>query len=305
MVKVVFMGSPEFAVPALKSLVERYDVVGVIAQPDKPAGRGRLLTPPPVKILAEDLGLTVFQPARLRSPEAFAQLAVWRPDVIVVAAYGQILKQEVLELPKFGCLNIHASLLPRWRGASPIQASILHGDEKSGITIMCIEAGLDTGPILAQCETAILGDDTAQSLSTRLAELGASLLMNVLPNYLDGKLAAQAQDDTLATYAPMVKKEEGELDFNLSGIELERQVRAFDPWPGTYMSWDGGLLKVHRVRYVAATKTQPGQRGKVGKLPAVAASDGWLVFEEVQPSGKKMMPGDVFLNGARQWLQSE
>lgn len=303
MVNVVFMGSPEFAVPALRELAGHYEVKGVITQPDKPAGRGRLMTMPAVKILAEELGLQILQPARLRAPEIVAELAAWGPDLIIVAAYGQILKQDVLDMPRYGCLNIHASLLPRWRGASPIQAAILHGDKESGVTIMRMEAGLDTGPILAQRSLPIMDNESAGSLSARLAEFGASLLMEVLPVHLKGELTAIPQDEERATYAPMIRKEEGELDFNLSGIRLARQIRAFNPWPGAYMLWEGGVLKVHRALFVPESGLRPGQRSRKDKLPSVAANDGWLVLEEVQPAGKKAMSGTVFLNGARQWIQ--
>jgi methionyl-tRNA formyltransferase len=179
-VRVVFMGSPEFALPTLRLLSESYPVVGVVTQPDKPAGRGNLLTPPPVKILAEALGIEVIQPQRLREPWALEQLQIWQPDLIVVAAFGQILRPIVLDLPKFGCINVHASLLPRWRGASPIQAAILHGDRETGVTIMRMDPGMDTGPILSQHSIAIHPEDTAGSLSPRLAETGANLLIQTL-----------------------------------------------------------------------------------------------------------------------------
>jgi methionyl-tRNA formyltransferase len=305
MVRIVFMGSPEFSIPSLTGLAAQYSVVGVVTQPDKPAGRGRKLAPPPVKLQAEKLGIPVIQPPRLKSDEVFAQLTAWAPDVIVVAAYGKILRQNVLDLPKFGCINVHASLLPRWRGASPIQASILHGDEQSGVSIMRMEAGLDTGPVLAMRELDILPDDTGESLTMRLAELGADLLVEVLPQYLAGEIDPQAQDDALATYAPMIKKEEGELDLSGTAEACERKVRAFFPWPGTYLDWDGGRLKVHQAHIVPALGLRLGQRGKIAKTPAVAARDGWLVLDEVQPTGKKPMPGKVFLNGARHWVIDE
>lgn len=302
MVKIVFMGSPEFAVPVLNGLAAQYGIAGVITQPDKPAGRGRTITSPPVKVLAETLGLPVVQPARLREPEVFAQLSLWSPDLIVVAAYGQILRQNVLDLPRYGCLNVHASLLPRWRGASPVQAALLHGDAETGVTIMQMEAGLDTGPMLAQRSTPIQARDTAETLTARLAEIGAGLLLEMLPQYLAGECRAIAQDETQATYAGMIQKEEGQLDFKRPGAELERKVRAFSPWPGAFLSWEGGLLKVHRAHFEEDMKALPGKRTRIGKLPAVGAADGWLVLEEVQPSGKKPMPGSVFLNGARQWM---
>lgn len=305
MKKVVFMGSPDFAIPSLVRLAEEFSVVGVVTQPDKPAGRGRKLAPPPVKVKALELGIPVIQPRKLKSEEVFEQLQAWAPDVIVVAAYGKILRQNVLDLPKFGCINVHASLLPRWRGASPIQASILHGDEKSGVSIMKMEAGLDTGPVLGMREAEILPEDTGESLTLRLAEIGAALLVEVLPDYLAGEIEPQKQDDALATYAPMIKKQEGKLDFALTAEACDHKVRAFYPWPGAYFDWEGGRLKVHQAHVVPAEGLTIGQRGKISKMPAVAASNGWLVLDEVQPQGKKAMPGKVFLNGARRWLESE
>ncbi|MDX9864843.1 MAG: methionyl-tRNA formyltransferase [Anaerolineaceae bacterium] len=301
MVRIVFMGSPEFAIPSLMGLAAHFSVVGVVTQPDKPAGRGRKLSPPAVKVRAEELGIPVLQPLRLKNTEVFAQLTTWAPDVIVVAAYGKILRQNVLDLPKYGCINVHASLLPRWRGAAPIQASILHGDDKSGVSIMRMEAGLDTGPVLARRELEILPEDTGESLTMRLAELGAELLVATLPAYLAGEIEPKAQNETLATYAPMINKEEGELDFSLKADELARKVRAFNPWPGAYLDWEGGRLKVHRAHVVPEKGLESGRRAKIAKMPAVAARDGWLVLDEVQPPGKKPMPGNVFLNGARQW----
>lgn len=305
MVNIVFMGSPEFAIPSLESLAAQYHVAGVVTQPDKPAGRGRKLAPPPVKVKAQELGIPVIQPSSLKSDEVFAQLTSWAPDVIIVAAYGKILRQNVLGLPTFGCINVHASLLPRWRGASPIQASILHGDEQSGVSIMRMEAGLDTGPVLAMRALDILPEDTGESLTLRLAELGAALLVEVLPAYLAGKIEPKAQDDTLATYAAMIKKEEGELDFSRTADELVRKVRAFNPWPGAYLDYEGSRLKIHQGHVVPASGLRPGQRDVIEKKPAVAARDGWLVLDEVQPTGKKPMAGKVFLNGARNWIMGE
>lgn len=298
------MGSPEFALPTLKKLVEHYSVVGVVTQPDRPAGRGREMKPPPVKILAESMGLPVTQPPRLRTSEALEQLRAWAPDLIVVAAFGQILRQEVLDLPPHGCINVHASLLPRWRGASPINAAILHGDKQTGVTIMRMDASLDTGPILSQRAIPIEPDDTAASLGEKLARLGADLLIETLPPYLKGELQPQPQDDSLATYAPMLKKEDGWLDFRRPVEELVRQVRAYHPWPGAfYDGWSGGHLKVLRARSIpeAALQLKPGERAIYQGLPAVRAADGLLVLEEVQPAGKKGMSGKTFLLGARNW----
>lgn len=304
------MGSPDFALETLRSLHESYPVAGVVTQPDRAAGRGRALKPPPVKTLALELGIPVIQPEKLRQPEALEQLRAWSPDVIVVAAFGQILRQDVLDLPPFGCINVHASLLPRWRGAAPINAAILHGDGETGITIMKMDAGLDTGPILSQRAVRIAPDETAGSLFAKLSRLGADLLLDTLPGYLAGEIEPRPQPEEGVTYASMLKKEEGRLDFSRPAKELERRIRAFNPWPGTYFEWDGNLLKVHRAgsssslrRGSGPGKVREGQRLIVDGLPAVGTSEGLLVLEEVQPAGRKSMSGKAFLAGARQWKE--
>lgn len=294
------MGSPKFALPTLQALAERYPIAGVITQPDQPAGRGRALTPPPVKTLAERLGLPLIQPRRLRDPEALEQLRAWAPDLIVVTAFGQILRPDVLDLPPHGCLNVHASLLPRWRGAAPIQAAILHGDAETGVTIMKMDPGVDTGPVLAQRALPIAPDDTAETLGARLARLGADLLIETLPAYLRGEIHPQPQDEAHATYAPLLKKEDGALDFNRPAEHLACKVRAFHPWPGAFMDWREGRLKVRRAHAVAG-QAAPGQTLRVGRLPGVGTASGLLVLDEVQPPGKRPMPGEVFLHGARGW----
>lgn len=295
------MGSPEFALPTLRGLAAGYPVVGVVTQPDRPAGRGRELTPPPVKQLALQLGLPVIQPQRLKEPEAMQQLQDWAPDVIVVAAFGQILRPAVLDLPPFGCVNVHASLLPRWRGAAPIQAAILHGDPQTGVSIMRMDPGVDTGAILSQQATPILPDDTASSLAERLAELGAGLLLETLPAYLKDDLQPQPQDDSLATYAPMLKKEDGQLDFSQPADILARRVRAFHPWPGAFTTWEGQALKIHRAHAVDAPSTAPATTSVHAGLPALGCAQGLLLLDEVQPAGKRSMPGEVFLRGAKHW----
>lgn len=299
-VRIVFMGSPDFALPALAALEKHYSVVGVVTQPDRPAGRGRVLTPPPVKQLAMQLGIQVIQPLKLREPEALERLAAWAPDLIIVAAFGQILRKSVLELAPYGCVNVHASLLPRWRGAAPIQAAILAGDPETGVTIMRMDAGIDTGAILRQRAMPISAQDTAGSLSDRLAEDGAKLLIETLPDYLAGKIVAQVQDEARATYASMLAKEQGQLDFSRRAVELERQVRAFVPWPGAFTFFQGEMLKVLRA-HVDTESAVPGRRAVRAQLPAIGTADGWLVLDEVQPAGKRPMPGSGFLHGARQW----
>lgn len=295
------MGSPEFAIPTLTRLAETYQVIGVVTQPDRPAGRGQVLSPPPVKVLAQQLGLSVIQPGRLREPPVWKQLQQWAPDLIVVAAFGQILRQNVLDLPRFGCINVHASLLPRWRGAAPIQAAILHGDKQSGVTIMRMDAGIDTGDILTQRAVNISAGETAASLGSKLALVGADLLIETLPDWLHGWLPAHPQDEQLATYAAMLKKEEGKLDFSESAEALARKVMAFNPWPSAYTNWQGQVFKIHCAHAVRKTAGTPGVHGSVDGFPAIATADGWLVLDEVQPAGKKPMRGDVFLRGARGW----
>lgn len=301
------MGSPEFALPSLRVLYALGEspageahVVGVVTQPDRASGRGRELKSPPVKALALELGIPVMQPEKLRQPEAMEQLRAWAPDLIVVAAFGQILKPEVLDLPRHGCLNVHASLLPRWRGAAPIHAAILHGDEETGVTIMKMDPGLDTGPMLAKKMFRLSPDDTAGSATEALSYLGADLLIETLPGWINGEIQPQAQDDSHATYAPMIKKEEGRLDFTHGANELERRVRAMNPWPGAYMDFEGAILKIHRA-HVEAGNAQAGQMLIVQSQPAVGAGGGILILDEVQPAGKKPMSGKSFLSGARNW----
>ncbi len=294
--RVVFMGSPEFALPALAALTQHTDVVGVVTQPDRPSGRGRKLRSPPVKQAASEHGIPLIQPPRLSHPDAFQQLHAWAPDVIVVAAYGQILKPEVLSLPPLGCLNVHASLLPRWRGASPVQAAILHGDRITGVTIMKMDEGLDTGPILAQQETPIAPNETGGQLSERLARMGAELLTQTLPAYAAGDLSPQPQDHAAATYAPLLRKRDGWLDPSKPADLLARQVRAFEPWPGSYFGLLGRRIRVLRASARPGAGS-PGSLTIVDDAPALVTAQGLLVLELVQPAGRKPMPGDAFLRG--------
>lgn len=303
-IRIVFMGSPKFAMPTLRALADHYSILGVITQPDKPTGRGRVLTPPPVKLLTQELGLPVIQPTHLREPEAMAQLQAWQPDLIVVVAFGQILRPAVLDLPRYGCLNVHASLLPRWRGPAPIQAAILNGDAETGISIIRLDPGVDTGPILSQRALSILPDDTAGSLSVKLAEMGAQLFVDTLPGYLKGTILPQPQANIKPTYAPMLKKEDAQLDFNQPAELLCRRVRAFNPWPGAFTQWDGRILKVHRAHAEKGKSLIPGTRLVYQDLPAIAANRSLLVLDQVQPAGKKPMAGKVFLRGAKNWVKS-
>ena len=286
--RAVFMGSPEFASPVLRRLAAEYQVVGVVTQPDRPAGRGRVLMPPPVKNLAQELNLPVIQPHRLSEPDALQNLHRWAPDLIVVTAFGQILRPAVLDLPKYGCINVHASLLPRWRGAAPIQAAILDGDESTGITIMRMDPGIDTGPTLRQKSLPINPDDTAGTLSNKLSQLGADLLIETLPAYLSGQIMLHAQDDSLASYAPMIKKEDG-------------KIRAFNPWPGAFTYWKEQLLKIHRAHVADHPSDIPGKHLIAEDSPAITTLRGTLVLDELQLAGRKIQTGQVFLQGVRNW----
>lgn len=299
--RIVFMGSPDFAVPSLIKLAENFNLVGVVTQPDRQAGRGRSLKAPPVKVAAMNYHIPLLQPIRLRkNPEAFSQLEAWQPDLIVVAAFGQILRKNVLELAEFGCVNVHASLLPRWRGASPINAAILNGDSETGITIMKMDSGIDTGDILDQ-RTIVIGDLNAGILSEKLAEMGAELLSESLPKYFNGTLIPKKQDELLATHAPMLIKEDGRLDFNLPAESLALQVRAYSPWPGTFTTFNEIPLKIHDAHALKGSNGKIGEKISLGNFPAIHTSDGLLVLTTVQPAGKKPMAGDVFLRGARDW----
>jgi len=298
------MGSPDFAVPALEALAAHYLLAGVVTQPDRPAGRGGTLKPPAVKEAALRLDIPVIQPEKLRNPEALEQLQAWTPDLIVVSAFGQILRGDVLDLPKWGCINIHGSLLPRGRGAAPIQSAILAGDQETGITIMKMDAGVDTGPLLSQRAIPISPEDTAGRLFEKLATIGAELLLETLPRYLSGELQPQPQPTEGVTYAPMLKKEDGLLNFTQSAAELEKRVRAFNPWPGTWFDWKGVPVKVLRVRVSAEKSPGTGHTLTLNGNPAVGTGAGILILEEIQPAGRRSMSGKAFLTGARNWQNS-
>jgi methionyl-tRNA formyltransferase len=242
------------------------------------------------------------QPEKLRTPEAMSQLQAWNPDLIVVAAFGQILKKDVLDLPRYGCINVHASLLPRWRGAAPVNSAILAGDEEMGVTIMQMDVGLDTGPMLAKKAIRLKPDDTTGSVLATLSTLGADLLLETLPEYISGNLKPVSQPVDGVTYAPMLKKEDGLLDFTHSATELERRVRAMNPWPGAWFEWNGNILKVAKASVISGGEgLVSGSRFTVEGRPAVMCADGMLALDEVQPSGKKIMSGKAFLSGAREW----
>lgn len=296
MARIVFMGTPEFAVPALRRLIEHHTVVGVVTQPDRPAGRNRQMQPSPVKLVAQDADIPVFQPEKLRRAEAIETLRQWEVDAYVVAAFGQILPQAVLDIPAYGSINIHASLLPRWRGAAPINAAIRAGDTESGITIMKMDAGLDTGPMLSQRAIPLAPDETAQTLHDKLSALGAELLIDTLPGYLSGEITPQPQDDSLATFAPRIEKEEGRIDWTKSAVEIERTARAFTPWPGTYTAWNGKQLKIH-AGTVGEGSAEPGQAVERGGRVAIGTGEGLFYPTRVQLEGKSAVSIEEFVRG--------
>ena len=298
--RTVFMGSSDFSVSILEELARHYPVSGVITQADKPAGRGKQLTPPPVKLKALELSLPILQPEKLKTPEVLEQLVNWQPDFIVVAAYGKILRQNILDLPRFGCINVHASYLPRWRGASPIQTAILNGDSSTGVTIMVMDAGVDTGPILSREKVLIDPDDDAITLSEKLAITGSRLLISTLEAYLSGSQKPLPQEEDGATYAAMIQKEDGYLDFSSPAEELERKVRAFIDWPGAVMDFGGQALKIRKARVIPG-KGEPGVRIIIDRYPCVNTVDGKLLLLEVKPAGRNWMSGADFLRGARDW----
>ena len=301
MARIVFMGTPEFALPSLRQLIAAHDVVAVVTQPDRPAGRNRRLKESPVKRLAAAAGIPVLQPRRLREPEALTTLARLNADLFVVVAFGQILPQAALDLPARGTLNVHASLLPRWRGAAPIQAAIRAGDHESGVTIMMLDAGLDTGPILARRPVALAPDATGQSLHDRLAQLGAELLLQTMPRYLAGDLRPQAQDDALATYAPQIKKADGRIDWTRPADEIDRLVRAFTPWPGAFTTWNGKQLKIVAGR-AGKGNTTAGQVAEVDETLVIGTGAGAYLPAALQLAGKKPLPAADFVNGYREFL---
>jgi methionyl-tRNA formyltransferase len=300
--RVIFMGTPDFAVPPLRALIDApaYDVVGVVTQPDRPAGRGNQLHASPVKQAALAANLPLIQPEKLRAAGVFEQLQAWQPDLIVVAAFGQILRQNVLDLPKHGCINVHASLLPRWRGAAPIQAAIRAGDAESGITYMMMDVGLDTGAMLRSFAVPITREDTGGTLHDKMAALGGAHLIETLDAVLRGEITPTPQDEALQTYAPMLKKDDGAIHWNETAAAIERQVRAFDPWPGTFTTWNGQSLKI------IGGEASDGDHGDAAPGEVVQLRDGGVgigtgagVFRlaRVQVAGKGAVEADAFTRG--------
>ncbi|MGC8119659.1 methionyl-tRNA formyltransferase [Marinobacter sp. VGCF2001] len=303
--RIVFAGTPDFAATALKTLLnDNHDVVGVYTQPDRPAGRGRKLMPSPVKQVAQKAGIPVFQPESLKPEEAQQELAALKPDVMIVAAYGLILPKAVLEIPTHGCLNIHASLLPRWRGAAPIQRAIAAGDAETGITIMQMDEGLDTGAMLLKVKTPIHSDDTGGSLHDRLADLGGKAISQALSRLVAGDLKGEAQNNDQANYAHKLSKAEGHIDWTGSADDIERLVRAFNPWPGTFTDLGEQRLRIHHATALTqASKHPPGtvlNRERDGVT--VACGTGTLNITSVQLPGSKAQSISDLINGGKQVL---
>ena len=307
--RVVFMGTPEFAVPTLQHLIDSaYSVVGVVCQPDRPSGRGKKIQFGPVKTLALAQNLPVFQPVKMKAPEFMETLQLWNPEVIVVAAFGRILPQVILDLPPKGCLNVHGSLLPKYRGAAPIQWAVINGEPETGVTIMVMDAGMDTGDILEQAVIPILVEDTAGDVAMRMAEMGGSLLVSTLKKWMVGTIDVQSQDSSQATLAPILKKEDGLLDWNQSAISLANRIRGLSPWPGAFTFVHGerlGIWKVqveeHDENAMLPSKNNQDAPGTIVGVTKhavhVQTGNGLLHLLEVQPANKKRMTVTQYVAG--------
>ena len=302
MTKIVFMGTPDFSVPVLQQILkDGYEVIGVVTQPDRPVGRKKTLTPPPVKVEAEKHNIPVYQPEKIRQSEELAAIINLQPDLIITAAFGQILPKELLEAPKFGCINVHASLLPELRGGAPIHYSIIQGKEKTGITIMYMAEKLDAGDILTQVEVAIAESDTVGTLHDKLSEAGSKLLSETLPKLLSGSITPIPQDDALATFASNIRRSDELIDWSLTGEEIYNKVRGMNPWPVAFTTYKKEVMKIWSVQKVA--KENPDVPGAILAIE----EDGFIIgtgngtaikVTELQPAGKKKMTAEVYLRGA-------
>jgi methionyl-tRNA formyltransferase len=308
--RVIFMGSPQIAVPALEQLAAgKYNLVAVYTQPDRPAGRGNNLTASAVKEAALRHGIKVYQPETLKPAETLAELAALKPDVIVVCAFGQILPQGLLDIPPYQCINVHYSLLPRHRGASPVMAAILAGDEFSGVTVQLVRKKLDTGPLLASAVVPIDAWDTTGSLSEKLSIVGATLLDEALSGWLRGEITAREQDETQATYFGQITKEKGEIDWSHQAVEIWRRIRAFQPWPGSYTTWKGKQLKINEAEVIDTNIEEAC--GTVIRLPeykhgvGIITGQGILRVMNIQFEGKKAMDTAGFIHGQRDFIGSK
>ncbi|PFG06766.1 methionyl-tRNA formyltransferase [Bacillus sp. es.034] len=307
MTKVIFMGTPDFSVPVLQSLLdEKYDVIAVVTQPDRPVGRKRILTPPPVKVAAEKHGIPVYQPEKIKNEEELNQVLDLKPDLIVTAAFGQILPNALLEAPKYGCINVHASLLPELRGGAPIHYSILQGKEKTGITIMYMVEKLDAGDIISQVEVEIEERDHVGTLHDKLSAAGARLLIETIPPLLAGEISPVKQDDSKATFARNIKREQEKIDWTHDGEEIYNHIRGMHPWPVAYTTLDGSVMKVWWGEKVSVTPSSPGKIIGIeedGFVVSTGNSTG-IKITDLQPSGKKRMSAKDYLRGAGAHLKA-
>jgi methionyl-tRNA formyltransferase len=301
--RVLYLGTPDFAAIPLEALVQdpRFEVVGVVTQPDRPTARHRTPQPPPVKQAALRLGVPVLQPETLRDPGAVRYIAELRPDVGVIAAYGEILRRDVLAIPPHGYLNIHPSLLPRYRGPAPVAGALLTGDAETGVTVIQVSAKMDSGPILSQQRVPLPPDARTGPLTDALFRLGTALLLGVLPPYVAGKLMPKQQNDKAATYTRLLTRADGEIDWRASACQIERMTRAFDPWPSAYTFWHGQLLKIFAARVIEWWQGDepPGTLIAHGDSVWVATGAGALELLSVQPAGKRPRPADIWLHGLR------
>jgi methionyl-tRNA formyltransferase len=296
-VRIVFIGTGEIGVPTLRALQKsEHELIGVVTQPDKPAGREQKITAPPVKVAVSGSNIPILQPAKIKEPAAIEQIRAFKPDVVAVMAYGQILPRAVLEIPRVACLNLHASLLPHWRGAAPIQAAIAAGDRETGITVMYMDEGLDTGDILLQLKIAILPTDTGGSLHDRLAKIAPEALLEALPVLANSSASRIPQNKAVASYAPKLDREAGRIDWNESANQIERKIRAYDPWPGAFTEFDGRKLKVFTAA-ITDLRGKPGEILRRDRELVVATSNASLSLTEVQFEGKRRMSAAEFLRG--------
>lgn len=305
-ITVVFMGTPDFAVPSLLGLLEDgYHIAAVVTQPDRPKGRKRVLTPPPVKVIAEERRIPVFQPERLRRSDTVQRIAEIKPDIIVTAAYGQILPKEVLDTPRLGCINVHGSLLPKYRGGAPIQRSIMNGEPVTGVTIMYMAEGLDTGDMISRVEVPITNEDNAGTMFDKLSIAGAELLRRTLPDLLAGKTAAVPQNHDEATIAPNIKREDERIDWSRPALDIFNQIRGLSPWPVAFTTWNGENFKIWAARKPADGPSGSASAHAPGTVLSVtdegievAAGSGTIWLTEVQPAGKKALKVAEFRRGA-------
>ena len=302
MTKVVFMGTPDFAVPVLRQVIQDgFEVIAVVTQPDRPVGRKKVMTPPPVKVEAEKQGIPVYQPEKIREKNELEKVLALKPDLVITAAFGQILPKELLEAPKHGCINVHASLLPELRGGAPIHYAILQGKKKTGITIMYMAEKLDAGDIITQVEVPITEEDNVGSLHDKLSAAGALLLSETLPLLLAGKLTAKPQDETLATFAPNIKREQEKIDWTKTGEEIFNHIRGLNPWPVSFTTLDGKVLKIWNAEKLPGKATGvPGTIVQIGQegITVLTGNDTQIRVKELQPSGKTKMSVEDFLRGA-------